>query len=423
MSKWNLDSYEELLEAAQVRRGHLLAEKRRLTAYDLPLRQLRQEAHFTTPASNYEMVTKAVERGAAATPRILQKFDISLDTLGDVLGVPTAELEKELQRDPQPPLVMVDGEDAQALRDDVIERGRENAIEAFREVAWNRTLRYYRPSGLGLEYSMGDLVIVLSQVAEGREPSNYPIDGIIWPKVDHPDELKLVDETLSNLEQRIGLSENQIKMQFLVESGWSLAQLPELVKPIMRRLSGIVFGIADYSADVGLPVIENNHPVCDYTRAGIVNLAGALGVPAIDNMTVNYPVADRNLSLTDNRKLLLTRLRETYQDALHGQKLGMSGKWVGHPLQLFVVRLAYRLAFPEAAINSEMEKIEAYSRAVEAEVGATMIAGAMSDRATDRHSRELLRKAFALGYLEAERGVRAGIITAEEANSLRGVAA
>jgi citrate lyase beta subunit len=423
MSKWNLDSYQEILVAAQVRRSQLLAEKQRLTAYDLPLRQLRQEAHFTTPASNYEMVVKAVEKGTAATARILQKYDISLDTLGDVLGVPAAELEKELQRDPQPPLVMVDGEDAQALRSDVIERGRENAIKAFRDAAWNRTLRYYRPSGLGLEYSVGDLVIVLSQVAEGLAPDKYPIDGIIWPKVDHPDELKLVDETLSRLEERIGLSENQIKMQFLVESGWSVAQLPELVRPIMRRLSGIIFGIADYSADVGLPVIDNDHPVCDYTRAGIVNLAGALGVPAIDNMTVNYPVADQGLSLKDNRKLLLTRLRETYRDALHGQRLGMSGKWVGHPLQLFIVRLAYRLAFPEAAINSEMEKIEAYSKAVEAEVGATMIAGAMSDRATDRHSRELLRKAFALGYLEPKRGVRAGIITLEEASSLGGSAA
>jgi citrate lyase beta subunit len=310
---------------------------------------------------------------------------------------------------------MVDGEDAQALRDDVIARGRENAVGAFREAGWNKTLRFYRPSGLNLQYCIDDLVIVLTQAAKGVAPEDFPVDGIIWPKAEHPEELKMISDLLGELEEKLGLEKNRIKMQFLVESGWGAAQLFELVKPVMPRLAGIIFGIADYSADVDLPVIENNHPVCDWARATIINVAGALGVPAIDNMTVNYPVADKTLSLEGNKAMILDRLKEAFDDAAHGQALGMDGKWVGHPAQLFVVRLAYSQAFPEAEVIKEVEKIEAYTVAVEAELGATIIEGVMSDRATDRHARRKLRKAVALGYLDPERALRVGIITADEA--------
>jgi hypothetical protein len=84
-----------------------------------------------------------------------------------------------------------------------------------------------------------------------------------------------------------------------------------------------------------------------------------------------------------------------------------------------VVRLAYSQAFPEAEVIKEVEKIEAYTQAVAAELGATIIEGVMSDRATDRHARRKLRKAVALGYLDPARAERVGIITKEEAAEAR----
>ena len=419
MSDWNLDAYTSIREKYNARRLDLVDNQKALTASDLPLRYLRQEAHFTTPASNKDMVFKAIEKGSGATAKILAKFGITEGELAEKLGVPVEVVQDHLAGDPQPPLVMVDGEDAQALRDDVIARGRENAVASFREAGWNKVLRFYRPSGLGLRYCIDDLVIVLTQAAEGFSAEDYPVDGIIWPKAEHPEELKMVSDLLGEIEAAIGLEENRIKMQFLVESGWGAAQLPELVKPIMPRLAGIIFGIADYSADVDLPAIENDHPVCDWARTTIVNVAGALGVPAIDSMTVNYPVADRDLPLEANKAMILDRLKEAFDDAAHGQALGMDGKWVGHPAQLFVVRLAYSQAFPETEVLKEVEKIEAYTRAVEAELGATIIQGVMSDRATDRHARGKLRKAVALGYLDPERALRVGIITESEAAEAR----
>jgi citrate lyase beta subunit len=416
---WNLEAYASVLSEWEARRSELLENRKALSA-DLPLRFYRQQAHFTTPASNLEMVTKAVEKGSASAGKALDKLGISIAELSDALRVPQTEIERELSADPKSPFVMVDGEDAQALRDDVVQRGRENAIRVFREASWGKTLRFYRPSGLGLDYCLRDILIVLTESARGLPPEKFPIDGIVWPKTEHPGELALVCEMLGTIERKLGLQENQIKLEFLVESGWAVAQLPMLVKASIHRLAGIIWGIADYSADIGLPGILNDHPVCDWVRMTIVNMAGGIGVPSIDNMTVNYPVPNASLTPAENKKHVLSRLKEVYDDAVHGQELGMDGKWVGHPLQLLCVRLAYRLAFTEEEFQGELEKIEAYKKAVDQELGATIIKGVMSDRATDRHARWKIRKAIARGHVAAARGLELGIITRDEADELAG---
>ncbi len=414
MGNPDLSPYKEMLERFQEKRQQLLAESDLHHAHGLPLKFLRQQAQFTTPASNYDMALKAVEKGSSATARILDKFHISLAELSETLEVPVSALEAELGVEPHSPFVMIYSEDAQALLEDVILRGRENAIKVFREAKWGPTLRFYRPSGLRLDFCLDDLVTVLTEAGKDLPPDQYPVDGIVWPKAEQPEEIAFVCEVLEGIEDRLGLEKNRIKLEFLVESGWAVAQLPLLVKAAMPRLAGIIFGIADYSADIGLPTIHNDHPVCDWARAAIVNMAGTVGVPAIDNMTVDYPVADSRLSDGENHLFIKKRIKYVFDDARHGEQLGMDGKWVGHPLQLFAVRLAYRLALPEEEIRTETDKILSYAQAVADEQGATIIEGVMSDRATDRHARNKLRKAIALGLLDPKKGAELGLISQQE---------
>ena len=124
-------------------------------------------------------------------------------------------------------------------------------------------------------------------------------------------------------------------------------------------------------------------------------------------MTLDYPVADPGLDAAANRTRWLDRMRLVYDDAVRARELGMLGKWVGHPAQLFAVLLAYEVGLADAALDHEAAKLEAYRAAVAAEQGATMIAGVMSDRATDRHARVVLRQATALGRFEPGAGPRA----------------
>lgn len=418
--------YQAIAKQAHARRTELLAQRARLSA-EMPLRYWNQQAHFTTPASGTP--EKAI-KGLAPAAKILERFQISPEEVADTTGAPLDTIKKILSGSPHSPFVMVDVEDAVALNEESITKARLGAVRCFTEEDWGTTLPFFRPAGLRLDSCVEDMLTVLPEVARGRDPENYPIAGIVWPKSEHPDEIAWVCDILARIEKQLGLRENQIKLEFLVESGYAVNQISAIAKACVHRLSGIVWGIADYSADANLPRIQNDHPVCDWARYEIVNIAGGLNVPAIDNMTLNYPTPiHRNKDLTpkqieENKQKILKALKEVYDDALHGIELGMSGKWVGHPAQLLMVMAAYRGAIPEKQVQKDLKEIEAYTSSVASGAGATMIGDGhnayMADRATDRHLRARLRRAAAWRILPAEKALELGIITKEESAQLAG---
>lgn len=413
-------SLAEAIAAGERRRRAVLEDVRRYRA-DLPLRFWRQAAHFTTPAADLAMARKAVEGGTEPMARILERFGVTSHDLAVRLAIDPERVEGLLARPRRAPLVMLDGEDAQAFRDDVAATGLRNAVTILREADWHGdgppTLRFFRPPGFNLDTAVRDLYTLLWRLAEpgyrsgAASPQTFPLDGIVFPKIEHPEEVDLLFELLDSAEHALGLPTNQIRVGLLVESGWAASQLAEIGRRAASRLCALIFGLADYSADLGLPRIANDHPLADWVRAEIVAVAGALGVPAIDGMTLDYPVADPTLDRERNRERLLDRMALVYQDALRARELGMVGKWVGHPAQLFAVLLAFEAGFEPAALEAEAAKLEAYRLVVEGEGrGATIIDGVMSDRATDRHARVVLRRATALGRFDPHRSLALGVI-------------
>lgn len=385
----------------------------------LPLRYWSQAAHFTTPAADETMGRKAVEGGTAPMVRILQRYAIAPAELADRLGEDPAVVEELLARPRRAPLVMLDGEDAQALREDVSAEGVRAASAILAEADWvgegPGSLRFFRPPGFSLESSVPDLYRLLWALAERSTPETFPLDGIVFPKIDHPEEVDLLYWILAEAERTLGLRDGRIRVAFLIESGWSAAQIAEIARRAAPRLCALIFGIADYSADLGLPAIATDHLLAEWARAEIVNVAGAVGVPAIDGMTLDYPVADPTLDQAANRERILARIALVHGDAVRAREIGMSGKWVGHPAQLFAVLLAFEAGLRPADLEREAEKLAAYRTAVEHEArGATIIGGVMSDRATDRHAREVLRRATALGRFDPRRALDLGVIGPDE---------
>jgi len=391
----------------------LLVERR----VELPLRFWRQAAHFTTPAADATMARKAVEGGTAPMTRILDRFGVGPGELAERLEVPASRVGALLDRPARSPLVMLDGEDAQALREDVTEAGLREAAATIAEADWSGggwpTLRTFRPPGFGLGTTARDLAAVLGALAE-REAVHL-LDAVIYPKVEHPEEIEALYAFLDDAESAVGLPPRSIRVGFLVESGWAAARLAEITLAAVPRLCSIIYGLADYSADLGLAEISNEHPLADWVRAEIVNAAGAAGVPAVDGMTLAYPVADPALDARANRDRFLDRMARCYHDAAHAREMGMLGKWVGHPAQLFAVLLAFEAGLEPEALDAEASKLEAYRASVEQDArGATMIGGVMSDRATDRHARVLLRRAVAVGRFDPARAEALGVIGPEE---------
>jgi citrate lyase subunit beta / citryl-CoA lyase len=407
---------EDAVAAWDARRSTILPvlEARRA---ELPLRYWRQAAHYTTPAADAAMARKAVEGGTAPVGRILERFGVTAADLAERLGTPVAGVEGLLDRPARSPLVMLDGEDAQALREDVTEAGLREAASTLAEADWSGdgapSLRTFRPPGIALGSTARDLAAILGALAE-RGAANR-LDAVIYPKVDHPEEIEALYAFLDDAEAAVGLEPRSIRVGFLVESGWSAARLPEIALVAMPRLCSIIYGLADYSADLGLPQIADDAPLATWVRGEIVNVAGAAGVPAIDGMTLAYPVGDPTLDAASNRERFLDRMARVYADAVRARDMGMLGKWVGHPAQLFAVLLAFDAGLDTAALDEEAAKLEAYRASVEEEArGATIIGGVMSDRATDRHARVLLRRAVALGRFEPHRAMTLGLLDAAE---------
>jgi citrate lyase beta subunit len=220
---------------------------------------------------------------------------------------------------------------------------------------------------------------------------------------------------LARAERSLGIPEGTVRVAYLIESGWAVSQLDRIAIRAADRLCALIFGLADYSADLGLRDIAVDHPMADWARARIVNVAAGVGVPAIDGMTLAYPVADRDLDAAANRERFLVRMALVHADAVRARDLGLAGKWVGHPAQLFAVLLAYDAGFSTDGLEVEAAKLATYADSVHvAGKGAAMIGGVMSDRATDRHARALLRQAVAQGRFDARRALSLGVIDEAE---------
>ncbi len=418
----NDDGIDALIREGERRLAALrsdLADRRT----ELPLRFWRQSTHLTTPANDATLARKAVEAGSAATSRMIERLGLTPADLAACLEVPEAVVDQRLERPARAALVMLDGEDAIPPGDVAAAQALDIAATTLAEADWGAstgspTLRFYRPVGFREPTSIRDLMTLLwrARAQAGEHP--FPLDGIIFPKVEHPEEVDLLDDVLGAAERHLGLRPRSIRVGFLVESGWAVARLADIAQLAAPRLASLIFGLADFSADLRLPAIRSDHPVADWCRAEIVAVAGAVGVPAIDGMTLDYPIIDPALDRPAQQADWLRRMRLVFDDVRRAHDLGMQGKWVGHPAQLFAAAIADDVSSDDA-VTHELDKLAEYARALEADRGATVIGGVMSDRATDRHARAVLRQATAEGRVPPDLALRVGVISADEVDEAR----
>jgi citrate lyase beta subunit len=211
-----------------------------------------------------------------------------------------------------------------------------------------------------------------------------------------------------------------MRILLMLESAAGLDSIGRLSPAARERLGGLIFGAVDHAADLGLPTIDFDHPVTLQARCTVVAAAARFGVPAIDGMTLAYPVVDRALDAPANRQRFLDRMQRVSADARGSFELGMTGKWVGHPGQLFAVELAHRSVFSAERVGAAARQIRGYRAGVETGRGVTMVDGSMADRATERHAVGLLRRAAAAGRFDPEDAASLGVISASEAAELHG---
>ena len=402
-----------LLERARAGQASAVAETTALRT-QLPFRYLRQQSHLTAPANDLSLAEKAITNAPGIAARLLKRYAITESDLAQRLGVSAGDVQAALSS--ATPLVLLDLEDG--VPPPLVKEARANTVRLFREADWGSSLRFFRPASLSEERCAQDITEVLMRSAEGIPPDRYPVDGLVFPKVRHAHEVTWLYGLLDEIEHGLNLPAGRIRVIYQLETGWGLQNLANLALVGRDRLAGIVLGTVDLAADVLLPDVRFRHPICEWARHNIVTVAGAVGVPAIDGMTLDFPVGLPELSAEDNRELVLSRMRENFVDATHSIEMGMAGRWVGHPLQLLATLLAFRGYFSQDALSQDIEVMEAFTEALSAERGAVAGArGELLDIGTDRHVRSKLRRATAWGLLPTEKALALGIISPEEVPS------
>lgn len=333
-------------------RSAALLEARRRVARQLPPRFLSQVVHLTCPAPVWRYVEGAVTRSRAS-------------------------------------LVMLDLEDSIPRGDlAALEAGRANVVRAVNELDWGPRLRFFRPRGLEIDPGFSDVLHVV-------ERAGARLDGLVYPKVDGPEEVMLLEQAISEAERRAGLEPGHVRVELLIESVQAEERL-EAIAAASTRLAGLILGAFDYWSTLGLPpsLYRADHELLTDLRCRLVKAAARAGVPAIAEMTLNYPTKEKT---EEERRRALDECRRDAELARHA---GFSGKWVGIPAQADVVYEVFRLE--PAAIDAAVGEVRAYLQAEREGRGAVMIGGRMADRATDRLNRGLLLRALAQGQLPPE---------------------
>lgn len=354
-----MNNSHPIANAATERNARLL-DRYRDQLIDLEPKYLLQMAHLTTPATVWKYVESAVTKSKAN-------------------------------------LVMLDLEDSIPRNNrELLEQGRANVIRAFNELDWGSRLRFFRPRGLELDPAHEDIAIIVEAAAAN-------LDGLIYPKIEDAEEVRSIDETLSALEKEAGLEQGRIKIEPLIESASAEENVFEIALS-SKRLVGLIFGSYDYWASLGMGAssYRADHPLIAQARGRIVKAAASVGIPAIAEMTTNYPTRDK----TDEQRR--AALEEFRSDALLALDFGFAGKWTGIPDQTAMAVEIFQA--PAEEIERALAEAKQFLEAEASGRGATMIEGKMADRATDRLNRNTLKKAYAMGRIEEPLARELGLI-------------
>lgn len=349
---------KEITREARERNAPLI-ERFSAQMIELEPRYLVQMAHLTVPATIWKYVEGAVTRSKA--------------------NLVMLDLEDSIPRD----------------NDELLEQGRANIIRAFNELDWGARLRFFRPRGLELDPAHEDIVAICEQAAAN-------LDGLIYPKIESADEVRSIDATLAGVERKLGLDVGRIRIEVLIESVSAEQHLFEIAAS-SRRLVGLVFGSYDYWASLGMRAAgyRSDHPLINHARSAIVKAAASVGIPAIAEMTTNYPTRDKS---EEERRAAIEEFR---RDAELARDYGFAGKWTGIPEQSLMATEIFQIADEEIA--RAIEDAKQFLKAESEGRGATMIAGKMADRATDRLNRNTLKIAYALGRLDEATAAELGL--------------
>jgi citrate lyase subunit beta/citryl-CoA lyase len=282
-------------------------------------------------------------------------------------------------------LVMADFEDAcpYEFKGD---KSRKVALEALNTLDFGAKVITVRPNNLRSPFFSGDVQAVVLGA-----PNRF--HGLILPKVREAREVREVAQLLDQLEPRANWR-GKLQLEVLIETPQALINAYEIAKA-SERMAGLIFGIADFAANLGIrEIFENQNQNFHYAKQATVVAAKAAGLHAIDNVFLKlWRKEDSPEKVAQIQRLLREK-------NLGAANLGMDGTWVIHPQQAEIAN---------ACFTPTREQVDFARRLIalyHAKGGGSMAdpeTGEMADEATVK-----------IALMDLAKGAQAGMVAAQE---------
>ena len=192
----------------------------------------------------------------------------------------------------------------------------------------------------------------LCEVSASKLPVNFVIT---LPKVTTAEQVAVLADCLSLLEQKNGLDNGVIRIELMIETVQTLFDengstlIPRLVKAGNGRVSAAILGTYDYtaSANVASSWQDHKHSSADFARQMMQAALVGTSVSISDGITNIMPIAPHRggenvlnqTALLENIEAVHTAWKIHFDNIMHSLKLGFYQGWDLHPAQ-FIPRYA-----------------------------------------------------------------------------------
>lgn len=229
-------------------------------------------------------------------------------------------------------------------------------------------VRYVRVNAVGHERMRADFDRVI-------RPG---LDGLVLPKVETPDQVTLVAETLDRREPESKIAKGSIRLLIAMESPKGIINALAIAGA-SPRVIGLMFGAEDFGKELGLPVnrvAEAKELI--YARSALVMAGAAAHVQIIDGVWPDIKDPDG-----------LVRY------ATQARRLGFTGMSLIHPAQIDIINTVFSPGKEE--VEYAQQVVQAFEQAQARGDGSIALGGQLIDLPIVERARRTLALAKELG--------------------------
>src|SRR2546429_7976155 len=152
------------------------------------------------------------------------------------------------------------------------------AVEKKENPSYRTPARYVRINAVGHERMNADVEYVIRPALE----------GLAVPKVETPEQVKVVEKILDEREPRMGMARGSVRLLLALESPKGLFNA-YAIAAASPRVIGLMFGADDFSRELSLPLRREGEAVdLIYARSAMVTAAAAPHVQTGDGGWPNF---------------------------------------------------------------------------------------------------------------------------------------